>query len=172
MGMDVFGLDPKSKKGEYFRRNIWSWHPLWDMCQDLVPDVCGDQDGCHYNDGEGLDEISAIDLRDALVRLIEDGTVKAYIAERNTAISALPLEDCEFCETTGIRNDEVGKKFHMDTFELPEEQAILLGRTHGTCNACNGEGKKTPFAANYGLDEQDVAEWVAFLSDCGGFAVH
>ena len=172
MGMDVMGLEPTSEKGEYFRRNVWGWHPLWELCQNLVPDVCGDMDNCHYNDGDGLDEISAIDLRDALVCLVEDGTVKAYINERNEHLASLPLEDYEFCQTTGIRNDEVGKQFRMDTFELSEEQAILLGRTHGFCNACHGEGKKASFATNYGVDEQDVADWIAFLSDCGGFAVY
>ncbi|QOR55575.1 MAG: hypothetical protein UMS36scaffold28_65 [Phage 59_13] len=29
MGMDVYGVKPKSKQGEYFRNNVWSWRPLW-----------------------------------------------------------------------------------------------------------------------------------------------
>jgi hypothetical protein len=28
MGMDVYGKEPKSDKGEYFRNNVWWWRPL------------------------------------------------------------------------------------------------------------------------------------------------
>ena len=31
MGMDVFGLEPRKEKGEYFRNNVWWWRPLWDF---------------------------------------------------------------------------------------------------------------------------------------------
>ena len=28
MGMDVMGVNPKTKEGEYFRANCWSWRPI------------------------------------------------------------------------------------------------------------------------------------------------
>jgi hypothetical protein len=28
MGFDVYGKAPTAREGEYFRRNIWGWHPL------------------------------------------------------------------------------------------------------------------------------------------------
>ena len=38
MGMDVIGRKPTSPAGEYFRANVWSWHPI----QALICDVCSD----------------------------------------------------------------------------------------------------------------------------------
>ena len=28
MGMDVYGINPRSEQGEYFRANCWSWRPI------------------------------------------------------------------------------------------------------------------------------------------------
>ena len=28
MGMDVYGRDPDSPAGKYFRANVWSWRPI------------------------------------------------------------------------------------------------------------------------------------------------
>ena len=38
MGMDVYGRAPTSESGEYFRANVWSWHPIWNYCEVLAPD--------------------------------------------------------------------------------------------------------------------------------------
>lgn len=32
MGFDIVGIEPKNKKGEHFRNNIWWWPRLWDFC--------------------------------------------------------------------------------------------------------------------------------------------
>lgn len=32
MGFDVFGMHSKSRRGEYFCNDIWSWRRLWDFC--------------------------------------------------------------------------------------------------------------------------------------------
>ena len=42
MGMDVYGKSPTTEVGAYFRKTIWGWHPLWDMCTDLSPGRCGE----------------------------------------------------------------------------------------------------------------------------------
>ena len=55
MGMDVYGRQPTSEAGEYFRANIWSWRPIYslmlELCQDLL-----DHDTLRsmaYNNGAG-----------------------------------------------------------------------------------------------------------------------
>jgi hypothetical protein len=40
MGMDVYGKDAVSEKGEYFRNNVWYWRPLWNYCIEVAPDLC------------------------------------------------------------------------------------------------------------------------------------
>ena len=38
MGMDVWGRNPTSPQGRYFRANIWSWRPI----QALIIELCSD----------------------------------------------------------------------------------------------------------------------------------
>lgn len=38
MGMDVWGCNPVSPAGKYFRANIWSWRPI----QALIAELCSD----------------------------------------------------------------------------------------------------------------------------------
>ena len=63
MGMDVYGRNPKSKEGEYFRASIWSWHPLHsltcELCKDLLPEEMLMRMG--YNDGAGPEDQETCD---------------------------------------------------------------------------------------------------------------
>ena len=52
MGMDVYGKAPTAEVGEYFRRNVWGWRPLWDMCLDLFPELTEKVEYGHSNDGD------------------------------------------------------------------------------------------------------------------------
>lgn len=82
MGMDVYGKKPTAEIGEYFRNNIWHWHPLADLCQALAPDITKACDGWHYNDGDGLDADAATALAAVLEQRLADGTVKMVIRQR------------------------------------------------------------------------------------------
>lgn len=62
MGMDVHGKNPRSKQVEYFRNNVWWWHPLADFCVKVAPEVCSACECWHSNDGDGLDNDGAIAL--------------------------------------------------------------------------------------------------------------
>jgi hypothetical protein len=58
MGMDVFGRNPDSKAGEYFRANVWSWRPIHDLiirlCSDFLDkEILG---SLGYNDGSGPED--------------------------------------------------------------------------------------------------------------------
>ena len=58
MGMDVFGRNPSSKAGEYFRANVWSWRPIHDLvirlCSDFLDE--GTLESLGYNDGSGPED--------------------------------------------------------------------------------------------------------------------
>ena len=77
MGMDVYGKNPTSEKGSYFRNNVWWWRPLWDYCLEVAPELCSDVSG-HTNDGEGLDEAGAIALSEILFQELWDGKTAQY----------------------------------------------------------------------------------------------
>jgi hypothetical protein len=171
MGMDVYGKNAKNETGEYFRRNVWGWHPLWEYCENVHTELVEDVKHGHSNDGDGLDEDGALALANALRSDLENGTVDEYISARNKVLSELERESCDICGGTGIRSDETGERLGMPTQALDEATAILLGRTNGWCNACRGEGKKDHWALNYSVDKQDIEEFADFLANCGGFEI-
>jgi len=72
MGYDLFGVEPKNEKGEYFRNNIWWWPRLWDFCCYITPEISEEERNLgHHNDGlvirEGKHKALIEGLRQALV---------------------------------------------------------------------------------------------------------
>lgn len=171
MGMDVMGLEPSSERGEYFRNNVWYWRPLWNYCVSVAPELCDDIDG-HMNDGDGLDEEGALELAAILRKELAGGGTEKYKEEYYRQLAALPQKDCKHCEATGIRTDTVGVEMGMPTKELSPEMQILTGRTHGWCNACDGEGKRGDWRTEYPFDVENVRDFAEFLAESGGFAIH
>lgn len=171
MGMDVYGKNPKSESGSYFRRNVWGWHPLWDYVENQHPEIAELVEYAHSNDGDGLDEEKSLELAKLLMDDYNSGRVAEYITERNKALSELPFEDCQICEGTGIRTDELGVQAGWPEKELEPDIAIIVGRTKGSCNACGGVGKRENWATNYYLEEDDIKEFADFLVECGGFEI-
>lgn len=171
MGMDVYGKNPANETGEYFRRNVWGWHPLWDYVEHIHPEIAELVDNPHTNDGDGLGARNSKKLAKLLMEDFVSGKVDEYVQERNRQLAELPFDDCKQCETTGIRTDNIGVEHGMPTAELPQDIAIIVGRTHGTCNACNGIGKRESWASNYYLEAQDIKDFAEFLENCGGFQI-
>jgi hypothetical protein len=170
MGMDVMGKNPVSERGEYFRNNVWWWHPLWQYCEMLAPELCEDISG-HTNDGAGLSDENAMKLAQILSDAIDSGHAAEYERERLEFLGTLERPTCQWCDGTGIRTDQVGIDAGMPEAELPTELAIILGRTHGTCNACRGEGLSDHPESWYQFNVDNVKEFVGFLQDCGGFQI-
>jgi hypothetical protein len=172
MGMDVYGIAPTSERGEYFRNNVWWWRPLWDYCCEVDSTLEARVPHGHSNDGDGLktaEEAQALSL--LLLLKLESGEALAYIKERDMEIAQLEWDTCRICEGSGIREDKIGVEGGMPTKELTEDIAILVGRTHGTCNGCRGFGKTEPFASHYPLTEDNIREFAEFLRDSGGFQI-
>jgi hypothetical protein len=172
MGMDVMGNNPISERGEYFRNNVWWWRPLWDYCCYVDSSLGERVPYGHSNDGDGLktaEECQA--LARLLLEKLENGEALAYIKERDKAIAELEWDTCRLCEGSGIRADKVGVEGGMPDKELPEDIALLVGRTKGTCNGCRGFGKTEPWESHYPLNEENIREFAGFLQDCGGFSI-
>ena len=169
MGMDVYGVTNDA----YFRNNVWWWRPLWEYCVELYGDRMPDGgDWGHYNDGQGLDGNQANELADVLQAEIDSGRTAEYETNYRQRLADLPMTPCSFCNSTGIRTDAIGVEHGMPDKELSEATAIMVGRTHGTCNACGGMGKTASFQANYPFSVENVQEFVDFLRRSGGFEVH
>ncbi len=171
MGMDVYGKNPKSEIGQYFRRNVWGWRPLWNYVEEVHPEIASLVQYPQSNDGDGLGSRDSKKLARLLKEDVFKGIADNYIEGRNKYLSELPRLDCDLCSATGIRSDEVGVNAGMPERELSPEQQIILGRTKGWCNACNGEGKKDDWELSYYLDIDDITEFAEFLENCGGFEI-
>jgi hypothetical protein len=171
MGMDVYGKNPASEVGHYFRRNVWGWHPLWEFVENVHPEIAELVEHAHSNDGDGLDAENSSALAKLLMEDYESGKVSEYVVERNKAISEMEMPTCHICEGTGIRSDQLGIENGQTEKELPADIAIIVGRTKGWCNGCNGVGKTEPWEASYYLEPEDVKEFAEFLAECGGFEI-
>ena len=174
MGMDVYGKSPTTNKGEYFRNNVWWWRPLADYILsqhgEIATQGC-DEDYWHSNSGGGLDGEKALELAKALRQDLDNGTVSEYERKYREYLASLPREKCAWCDGTGIRTDEVGVQHGMPEKELSPEVQILVGRTHGWCNGCDGVGTRESFSASYPFSVENVAEFCEFLEGCGGFEI-
>lgn len=171
MGMDVYGKEPATEKGTYFRRNVWGWRPLWQYVEDNHPEIAELVKYAQSNDGDGLNKAKSLQLAKLLNEDVISGKTKEYVQSRNEYLANLPLLDCELCGATGIRTDEIGIQNGMPERELSPEHASLYGRTKGYCNGCGGAGKKEDWQTSYYLDESDVVEFAEFLEHCGGFEI-
>lgn len=170
MGMDVFGKEPITETGEYFRNNVWWWRGLWDYCVKVAPELCDNVSG-QTNDGDGLDADGAIALAEKLQEQIDEGFTAKYEHDYNAWRASLPRVKCNICDGTGIRTDEVGIENGMPMKELAIEVQILTGRIHGWCNGCDGEGDKESFEASYPFSTENVQQFANFLTDSGGFSI-
>jgi hypothetical protein len=171
MGMDVYGVKPKNEKGEYFRNNVWWWRPLWNYCLEMHPAIAGKVEHGHYNSGDGLNSVDSKKLALFLKKDLDSGKVEQYAKEREVYLDSLPLENCEYCQGTGIRGDKVGIENSMPDKELSPEIQALTGRTHGYCNGCSGKGKIKNWQCQYPFDVENVKQFQEFLDNCGGFSI-
>ena len=80
MGFDLYGIQPTSSTGEYFRRNIFGWPPLAGLCLDLAPMETRPCSNWFNNDGDGLNAMQVLALAVRLEQLLTDGGVAAYLA--------------------------------------------------------------------------------------------
>ena len=171
MGMDLFGINPKSETGQYFRNSVWWWRPLWAYVCSRVDMDEHRVDAGHLNDGTEFSEEMATVIAQHLFDDLESGAVDHYQEMFDRHKASYPMDNCEFCNATGIRCDGIGDASNMFERELDPTVASVVGRTHGWCNACNGYGKQEPVQMWYHFDTENVKEFAEFCAESGGFAI-
>lgn len=172
MGMDVYGRNPSSETGEYFRNNVWWWRPLADYIIQQAPEHLVVQ--CrhwHSNDGDGLEAEDALELADWLDNEIASGRTAEYAKTYDAVIAAMPRETCDICGGTGIRKDKVGYDMGQPFKVIHTEGHPRKGQK-GWCNGCDGIGTKPAWAASYPFSVENVQEFAAFCRDSGGFNIN
>ena len=148
MGMDVYGREPSTPEGEYFRRNVWGWHPLWDLVEDLFPELASGVESPHTNDGDGLAAVEAAELGHSLKIALNSGAVERWLWGREVLLERIPNRPCPRCE--GSADD-------------PYDPT--------GCTVCVGTGEVKPFERNYSTDAESVDQFATFLIGSGGFNI-
>ena len=152
MGMDVYGRDPSSEEGDYFRANVWFWRPLWEWTCATCEVDSATTESLHFNDCQGPeDQDTCTKWADALEAAIESGSALRLQQEYELVAEAERLDPSHPCP----RCRESGKD--------PEKDA--------PCATCKGKGKVENINSWYGFDVGLAQEWVRFLRACGGFRV-
>lgn len=83
MGYDLYGKKAISKKGEYFRNNVWWWRKLWEFsCNIAVKEKIftkqEDVSAGWTNSGDTINNTKAKKLATELQKAINDGRAKMY----------------------------------------------------------------------------------------------
>lgn len=147
MGMDVYGYAPTQKEGEYFRNNIWWWHPLADYIELIAPDEAAGCAHWHSNDCDGLDEDQASALADKLQAEIDSGRCLRYAVSRGTVGNG---------GTTSAEANQTINAFMGALNQIAEDEDSKL---------------ETPTETDFPFSVDNVQEFVIFLRHCGGFEI-
>ena len=158
MGMDVYGKKPKSTRGEYFRNNVWWWHPLWDYCCFIDDQLSEKVPHGHYNSGDGLDAINSRQLGMLLQQSIESGVAKGYVEEFNRQKAQAPDQTC-WCILYGSVAEEKDGNSTNHSDPNPE------------CNICHGSGIQESRTRSYYIDVENIRDFSVFCIDSGGFEI-
>lgn len=93
MGMDVWGRDPSSEVGEYFRNNIWHWFPLLEIAASTGV-LSGEMvQGMSFNDGNGPDAETAKRLGTKLLEMVEGMNDEHYMMVDGQSMTEAAMMD-------------------------------------------------------------------------------
>lgn len=154
MGMDVYGKNPRSEAGKYFRASMWSWPQIWGYCTEIAPEYTSQVKYGWSNDGDGLPSGMAAQLGVKLQAHIATGHCERTIEAMQAKYRATPDEECTICGGTGKR-----------------AQPPICGPGELPCNGCNSQGKHRPHRGNVYIDLDHMQEFATFLRECGGFEI-
>ena len=185
MGFDLYGLNPQSDvskpvitdwqdkeqsdayftyqentPGSYFRTNVWFWRPLWQYvtvsCDDILTEK--DMENGGYNDGHRISKTKANRIASRLKKLDKDGSTMKYELSYKEYLTSLPKEECDICNGTGKRIDDIGISARNANPDY-------------TCNGCDGKGKKDNFGSHYPFESEEVMRFAEFCEQSGGFQI-
>jgi len=101
MGMDVYGLKPTSKRGEYFRSDFERWRPLATYVQEVAPEITKHCTSWQTNDGDGLGADDANELANRLLKELDSGRTLSYQRRVASRFDGMPEASCWRCDGIG-----------------------------------------------------------------------
>lgn len=110
-------------------------------------------------------------LVDALDDDLDRGVVDNFVEQHSAMVASLDLIECDACDGTGVRTDEMARRYGLDLMPLDDAKAIVLGRDRGTCNLCDGFGKAPNPIARFRFSIATVRRFVEFLRTSNGLSI-
>ena len=156
MGFDLYGRNPVSSDGEYFRNNVWWWRPLWEyviLTCDNILTVRQARDGT-MNSGAVITKSQTLKIVRKLQKSIDNGDALMFKLERDKQLDSLEKEVCEVCGGTGKR-----------------KKPPKTGAGKHDCNSCDSTGKVDSFLKHYPFDVDNVQDFLKFCKTSGGFEI-
>lgn len=117
MGMDVYGKNPISENGSYFRNTVTAWPPLAKYCMEVAPEITKDCKYWYSNDGDGLDADGACALAKKLQAEIDVGRTLQYMERYARAQKKMPKKPCKYCDGTGLREPVPFFSFNVENVQ-------------------------------------------------------
>lgn len=156
MGMDVYGVKPISENGKYFRANLWSWRPIYFLCDYLNEkhNLGFDLSRFGYNDGAGLNSKDSKILAKKMEQYFEN---HPYLKEDEDrlylCLGSWTDLDGRFID---LRGRDLLKQYSKGT--------ILYN------SVVTKSGKIVQSSHSTSLGH--FKEFISFLNSCGGFKIH
>ena len=164
MGMDVCGNKPISQKGEYFRNNVWWWHPLWDYCCYIDQSLIKRVPGAHENSGDGLGLVASRTLGLKLQHAIDSGEAQKYVDSYYESVNSSSDQPC-FC-----LKESLFEVFSI-TGHIPFPKSLGNKNPDPECHTCKGSGLRPNWLKSYHINVENIQNFAEFLIDCGGFQI-
>ena len=175
MGMDVYGLEPRKEKGEYFRNNVWWWRPLWDFVTH-IDELYSEEKNAnrliseemyhsgHCNDGVGLETQEDCDeLLNRLGWAIEEGLAdhreKEVKEEMEKAKQHNKFIEKQRKDFQAKMKKKLGKE--VAPIKYPKEDLKKWEKI----------SMQEDYSAHYPFTKENVEEFCEFLENCGGFSI-
>jgi hypothetical protein len=134
----------------------------------VAPEITSACRHWYTNDGDGLDAAGALALAEALEQEINTSRIHAharrYAAEQELIAAEqelMPDKLCVSCGGSGLRKS-AHARLHGGGVLKP---GMII------CNQCEGAGYVRPITGCLEFTTENVAAFVAFLRECGGFEI-
>jgi len=145
LGVDIVGINPKNKDGEFFSLNWWYWTPIWGLVYILCHDFLKEEMEIEIEDEDGNKETRK--YYKFQVGLYNDG----FLIEQ---------EDAE----------KIGRRVLEFLHGKDDVEAIFNALT---CKFEKKKKEIEEFLPpGYHLDRKLVEKWANFCLNCGGFRVY
>ena len=166
MGFDLYSTGKhKSKKGEYFRNNVWWWRRLAEfICEQTGVIEEKDKPAWQHNEGHEVSEEQARQIANQLKALIDNGTVAKGIKECE--------EDMKKAEENNAQVDKLHsmlrKKVEAETGKINLAPADYPKDDHDTWSWIQA---KYDYGSSYPFTLENVKEFIEFCEESNGFRI-